>query len=158
MGGNDTLIGGSGDDILIGGSDDDSLIGGDGRDILIGDIVVPWVDTGTPGTDTLNGGDGDDILISGSFALDPAVWLPLLLIRDEWISGNSYEDRIDNMLGTGPDPIAAIVQFIPGDTVFDDDANADTLTGGDGDDWFLYDFGEDAEDQGGSEIETDIGP
>lgn len=64
MGGNDTLIGGSGADRLYGEAGGDSLIGGAGNDTLEGGTGNDTLDGGS-GNDTIIGGLGDDLLVGG---------------------------------------------------------------------------------------------
>ena len=90
-GSNDTLRGEAGDDVIDGGSGNDFIVGGIGRDILFGGI----------GRDALYGESGDDLLIGGATSLTEA---ELLLIREEWSSSRSYEERLTNLRNENPDP------------------------------------------------------
>jgi Ca2+-binding RTX toxin-like protein len=122
--GNDTLTGNGGNDILLGGDGNDVLKGTSGRNLLIG---------GTGG-DLLQGGTDGDLLLSGSslFETDPAILQALLA---EWASGNSYQSRVDHLLGnTGG---GANTTFTLNPTTVTNDANVDYLTGGSGQDWYL---------------------
>ena len=124
--GNDTMSAGGGNDILLGGDGNDTLQGISGRNLLIG---------GTGG-DLLQGGTDGDLLLSGSstFETDPAILNALL---EEWASGNSYQSRIDHLLGnTGG---GANTTFTLNPATVTNDANADYLTGNVGRDWFLAD-------------------
>jgi Ca2+-binding RTX toxin-like protein len=133
--GNDQLFGDDGHDIMLGEDGDDVLNGGAGRDVLIGGHNA----------DQLNGGADDDILIAGTTSHD-ANDAALQSVLAEWTSARSYQTRVKNLQnkGNGPD----FQNRLNGDvfliskgenvTVFDDDA-LDSLTGNDGDDWFLYD-------------------
>ncbi|HMC09892.1 MAG TPA: calcium-binding protein, partial [Pirellulaceae bacterium] len=119
--GNDTLIGGVGNNILVGGDGNDVLVARYGRNILIG---------GT-GKDTLYGNAADDILVAGSTAHDEDD-AALQAVLTEWTSGNSYEDRVDNIRnGTG-----ANGAFVLDDTTVFDDGVKDTLFGSAARDWF----------------------
>jgi Ca2+-binding RTX toxin-like protein len=127
--GNDTLTGLPGNDILLGGDGNDTLDGGDGKNLLIGGI----------GADTLAAGYGDDILISGTTHLDATRWA-LLAVLAEWtrtdLVGTAeqiYAQRIDHLRnGTGLNGPKARLDA----TTVSADADADTLTGGAGLDWF----------------------
>jgi len=165
-----TIVGGSGDDVIVGGfeadlldgrgGDDliygatefsdggDTLLGGAGRDVLYGHF----------GGDSLDGGDGEDLLIAGKLQLDDLVF-DLFKIQSEWVSSRDFTTRVLNILGSGSGPHKNGNVFLtPGTTVVDDSA-VDTLLGGDGLDWFLYDFSEDiALDFQINEVRHDIGP
>ena len=125
--GNDTIRGGSGDDVLIGDSGNDLIEGGDGRDLLIGGI----------GADRLIGDKDEDILIAGY-----TIWdnnnLAIASLMKEWTSGNSMSVRQANITnGIG---LTNGYRLIGDDgatqTVFNDN-DVDTLTGGQGVDWFF---------------------
>ncbi|HMC10735.1 MAG TPA: calcium-binding protein, partial [Pirellulaceae bacterium] len=137
--GNDTLIGGVGNNILVGGDGNDKLIARYGRNILIG---------GT-GKDTLYGNAQDDILIAGSTAHDEDD-AALQAILAEWTSGNSYENRVDNIRGTGLG--GANGPFVFDElTVFDDGA-VDTLFGSAGRDLFFIGSRDKIKDRAKNEI------
>ncbi len=123
-GGNDTITGNDGDDILLGGQGNDTLKGIIGRNILIGDT----------GADLLLGGTDSDLLLSGSsvYESDPAVLGALLA---EWASGNTYQMRVDHLLGTSGG--GANTSFVLSSATVTNDSDADYLTGGTGQDWFL---------------------
>jgi Ca2+-binding RTX toxin-like protein len=122
--GDDTITAGAGSDILLGGDGNDVLRGISGRNLLIGGI----------GADLLQGGTDGDLLLSGSslFETDPAILQALLA---EWASGNSYQSRVDHLLGsTGG---GANTTFTLNPATVTNDANIDYLTGNAGQDWFL---------------------
>jgi len=125
--GNDVLIAGSGNDILVGGAGNDTLIGGDGRDILIGGL----------GSDTLLGGAGDDVLIGGTTAYD-ANYAALVALHAEWVrTDQTYAQRVAHLTdGGGLNGGYRLYVGWLSRTVYDDGA-ANTLTGGDGLDWFF---------------------
>ncbi|HEV8335001.1 MAG TPA: TIGR03118 family protein [Candidatus Polarisedimenticolia bacterium] len=118
--GNDNLSGGGGANLILGGPGDDTLLGSAGRDILIGG----------EGADRLRGNDEDDLLIGGSTAYDGdlTAWLA---IQGEWISGESYAERVDH-LRNGLEGLPKL----DGTTVLDDAAK-DFLSGNQGLDWFF---------------------
>jgi Ca2+-binding RTX toxin-like protein len=100
------------------------LQGTSGRNILI---------AGT-GTNVLLGGTGDDLLLAGSsiYESDPAILNALLA---EWASGNSYQIRIDHLLGNLGG--GANTSFILSPSTVTTNIGADYLTGSGGQDWFL---------------------
>jgi RTX calcium-binding nonapeptide repeat (4 copies) len=128
-----TLIGNGGNDILLGLGGNDRLYGGVGRDIVIGGL----------GADLLDGGAGDDILSGGYTAYDTQFsngvaqhkidLVALNAVMAEWTSSDSYNVRV-GAIKTGIGPISQY-RFDP--TTVHEDAASDTLTGGDGQDWFL---------------------
>jgi hypothetical protein len=120
------LVGGPGNDILVGGAGNDTLIGGDGRDILIGGL----------GSDTLLGGADDDVLIGGTTAYD-ANNAALVALHAEWVrTDRTYAQRVADLFDGGG--LNGSYWLCVGrlTTVYDDGA-ANTLTGGDGLDWFF---------------------
>ena len=124
LGGNDTITANEGSDILLGGEGNDTLQGVSGRNILIG---------GTGG-DLLQGGTGGDLMLSDSsiFETDPAILQALLA---EWSSLNSYQSRVDHLLGNSGG--GANAMFTLNSSTVTNDADADYLTGNAGQDWFL---------------------
>ena len=119
--GNDTLDSGDGDDVVIGNAGSDRMWGGRGRDLLVG---------GT-GVDRLDGGVGDDILIGGTTQHD-ADHAALDAVMAEWSSGNSYDQRISNLMAG----VGCTQYRLDTTTVFDDGA-IDDLLGDRDDDWFF---------------------
>lgn len=132
------MTGNGGDDALTGYTGNDTLDGGAGRDILLGG----------DGADVLLGGTGDDVLVGGTtpFGLDPVALADLM---NEWEGGNVYLDRVNNLRnGTGVNTeYLTAAGAVP--NVFDD-GDADVLTGGANDDWFL-DFALDTNDAAAGE-------
>lgn len=120
---NDSLTGNSAANVLVGNAGNDILVGMLGRDILIGGA----------GLDSLNGGGDDDILVAGQTSINLQS-SQLNDLRQAWLSGSSYADRVNNLqnaVGTNGASLKANIN------VSDDSGNDDTLTGGSGDDWFL---------------------
>jgi len=149
--GNDVIDGRDGADILIGSNQNDVLIGGNSRDVLFGGF----------GADNLDGGADDDLLIAGPTTHEnsfPAV----LAILAEWTSNRTLQQRVANLSGTGVgDRNNGDVFLVPGSTMADDEVGAvDTLLGGGGLNWFIYQFGEDnANDfENNNDVQTDIAP
>jgi len=120
--GNDNLNGGRGTDIADGGAGNDRLVG-DGGDILLGGAGVDSLRT-TKGRNILVGGSGRDklegarssqnVMVGGSADLDHDT---LVAALNEWLSDDSYEDRVDNLL-----------ENFFGDGHVTDDQEVDTLT------------------------------
>lgn len=65
LGGDDTILGGSGGDSLYGGDGDDLIVAGEGGDLAYGGAGNDIVD-GSQGNDTLHGDDGRDAVIGGA--------------------------------------------------------------------------------------------
>src|SRR5262249_11527733 len=142
----ENVIGSVGDDILIGDDQSNVLNGGLGRDILIG----------RGGADSLFGGVDDDILIgcSTDYDMDPAALEDLMA---EW--GNydlssppysQYLGRIKHLRG----PVGGGEN---GTTFLNlgkltDDGVADSLSGGEGLDWFFKLGADTLTDRNGSEV------
>jgi Ca2+-binding RTX toxin-like protein len=117
------LTGGEGDNILVGMEAGDILEAGRGRDILIGGL----------GLDVLIGGDGDDLLIAGLTTSDTSL-SNLSTLRTQWISANTYADRITNLRAGVGSPLVSLKTTI---NVLNDAGEDDVLVGGTGTDWFF---------------------
>ena len=117
------LWGNDGNNILVGLGGEDMLFGGAGRDLLIGGL----------GADTLDGGNGDDILIAGRTTIDTNI-ARLSTLRTEWVSANTYQDRITNLRAGVGSPLTSLKAKI---NVLNDANEIDTLTGGTGFDWYF---------------------
>jgi hypothetical protein len=128
-GNNDVLYGNIGDDLLMGGFGDDVLEGGDGNDMLTADAGNDVL-IGGRGHDALSGMGGNDLLIGG-FTIYDDDSISLRAIQAEWISNDLYASRIQ---GLTDENFSA--RLDSNETVFDDGV-ADTLVGGDGQDWFI---------------------
>ncbi len=130
--GDDRLKGGGGDDVLIGGAGDDVLKGGAGRDLLIGGL----------GADQITGNGGDDILIAGgtiydnSSSFDAGNEAAFSAVMAEWTRKDRTAAQRIAALSSGVGPNAGYA--LNAANVYDDGAS-DTLIGGNGDDWFLFD-------------------
>ena len=128
-----TIFGGDGADTLIGGSNDDKLYGENGDDDLIGNL----------GADLLDGGAGSDALVG-----DQAVQVDKGRLEHETVTGPAH------LLSIPGGKLSAVVD-VPGTnrrlvTLRNEtQGGADTLLGGDGDD---YAYGGAANDdiQGGA--------
>lgn len=132
LGGNDTLVSGSGTAIVFGGEGNDVLTAGSGPAVLVGGNgndtlkvnATPLAGTtaghtimiGGAGTDTLTGGTGEDLLIDSSTDFDTAITdLTNLLLH--WTAAGSYAARA-----------AQLQTDLNGQ--LNPDGVADTLTGG----------------------------
>lgn len=137
--GADTLTGGTSYNVLVGHGGDDTLRGGGGRDVLIGGH----------GRDRLLGDDSDDLLIDSRTTYDES--LPFLRTMSlEWRNTTrSYSDRVARLragvLGVRIDPIN-----VPNDNV------VDTITGGNGRDWFVFHSGDVRADRAADETATQL--
>lgn len=180
---NDTMIGGNGDDYLnagkgtdevIGGAGDDTLHGREGHDLLLGgagnDSLTGLTDRdiilGGDGVDTIFGNAGEDLLVAGTLNADPglSVWAHIIDggIRDEWLTGRSYSDRVQNIInGSGTTGSRLNTAFMiginrPGHNVFDD-ADPETMNGGSGDlDLFFANLATDTTDSIAAETLEEI--
>jgi hypothetical protein len=125
--GDDRLNAGAGGSLLIGGDGNDQLLGGNGRDVMIGG----------QGADRLIGNANDDILIAGFTTKDERdsasheeFWCEVL---HEWNRADSFTTRVSNLSTT----LLPVVR----DDYFADEI--DFLNGGAGDDWLIFNSGED---------------
>ncbi|MFM7114858.1 MAG: hypothetical protein ACKO26_27295 [Planctomycetota bacterium] len=104
--------GGDGNDVIQTGSGEDVLLGGNGADLLAGGL----------GADIIDGGFGNDIVIDGTVSAR-AAGKTLRSVLDGWAAKVS--------------PADADHASITADLMFTaDKASKDTLTGGQGTDWF----------------------
>jgi Ca2+-binding RTX toxin-like protein len=136
--GNDLLMAGDGGGLLIGGDGDDLLIGGRGRDVMIGG----------EGADKLIASGNDDILVADLTTFDgrsvaghEKFWCDVLA---EWNSSNSFAVRVQNLRdGTGGNAHNGGSLLSP--NVVDDllADSFDLLLGGSGNDWLIFESGED---------------
>lgn len=129
IGGNDTLIGGSGPDSLTGdplgsGTGNDSILGGGGNDSMVGDGGDDYFD-GQGGNDTMSGGDGDDVFYCGT-AADGA----------DTLSGGNGNDTADYSGRTNALTITLNVSIDDGESGELDKVGVDveTVIGGNGSD------------------------
>ncbi len=149
-----SLVGQAGDDLLVKldfiesgkspafGSDE--LAGGSGKDILIGGYA----------RDILRGGTGEDLVVSETTAFNTENLFEtnFTAIQDEWLSAHTFDDRVKNILGVShagfgsrlngnvflkPDPPN------PNDATVNSDSAPDTITGGAGRDWLIYNADQD---------------
>jgi Ca2+-binding RTX toxin-like protein len=166
--GNDSIDGGSGDDTLDGGAGDDTLRGEAGIDILRPGAGNDLLDGGEGGDGfdlnartsliglTVLGGAGDDgaDFASGDVTLDTTarfVDVERIDVFFTRVLGTAGNDRLDFStiitisFGFGGEALVADGgggdDFIAGSAVI---GAADTLTGGDGDDWLSGWLGEDS--------------
>ena len=124
----DTLIGDAASNILVGNAGNDMINGGGGRNLIIGGA----------GADTLTAGPDGDLLIAGSTSYDKNL-AALDVILAAWQSN----DR-----GT-------LSSYLKWGTTVTDDGAVDTLTGGDGADWFWVFPGDKIVNQGPGDMVND---
>jgi Ca2+-binding RTX toxin-like protein len=142
--GNDRLDAGneaSGGNLLIGGDGNDDLSGGNGRDVMVGG----------QGADKLVGNANDDLLIAGGTIKDrPAdaghdtFWCDVLV---EWTSAHTFQNRVHNLTNDAMSTEAGFngLSYLNAATLRDDTSidQIDMLNGSAGNDWFIYQSGED---------------
>ncbi len=136
------LLGGISNDVLSGGAGNDTLTGGEGRNILIGGA----------GADRLTGGGNQDLLIAAPYT-EERNQAALTALRGEWTSANSYENRVDHLLGTLGGGNNGMFTLTP--TTVKEDSVADTLIGGSGRDWYLRNLSGSVPAQHDTVTETD---
>lgn len=133
-GGDDTLYGGGGADAIDGGAAQDTIDGGSGNDILSGGTGHDSVWGGTGG-DVLDGGAGDDTIWGGagvdtvSYAAATAgIEIDLSWLEDQNTRGAGVDTlvSIENVVGSGFADVLA------------GSADANVLTGGGGNDRFVF--------------------
>jgi Ca2+-binding RTX toxin-like protein len=125
----DLMRGGDGDDYFNGSSGNDILVGGDGNDDIEGNIGNDVL-IGGGGADLLDGQWGDDVLIGGITAYDDHL-AKLRAIGAAWSTSMPYADRVALIA----DELFEV--FLKPAKTVQDDAVADSLTGGDAQDWFM---------------------
>jgi Ca2+-binding RTX toxin-like protein len=126
-----TLYGEAGNDLLVGGSANDVLDGGVGDDVLIG----------RQGSDTLLGQDGDDLLIAGATAFD-VDRTALLAVMAEWSRSDvDVATRVAHLRGQQAGGLNGPYTLTPATVT--NDAVVNTLTGGNGINWFFCALGRD---------------
>ncbi len=131
----DNIEGGPGNDIVLGGEAPDTIQGQSGLDVIVG---------GT-GADNIVGADGEDLLISGSTTLDHEA---LETVRAEWQeTSRTAVTRRQNLIdGTGSaernNGDVFLLSSGANQNVFDD-AEADTVRGNEGRDWFFVNLNDD---------------
>jgi CSLREA domain-containing protein len=158
--GPDQLIGGDGDDTLLGRAGDDILLGEDGDDYIKG-LTGRDIAYGGHGADSFFANSDDDILIAG--VITPADGMTIVqhlsgTLFDEWRSGRSYADRVEN-IRNGPNAtsnkqndIYLIAAGRTGQNVFDDNEAEDDVRGGNDSDLFFAKIGSDLLDRNNSEF------
>ncbi|MFO1003249.1 MAG: M10 family metallopeptidase C-terminal domain-containing protein [Planctomycetaceae bacterium] len=119
-----TLTGNGGDDVLAGRAGNDTLVDSAGKNILIGG----------DGADTLTGGSGEDLLL-GARCIYENDFAALDSLLSEWTSASLFTVRVGHLQGT----VAGGVHngFTLTRSTVKEDSSADTLIGGNGQDWYL---------------------
>ena len=149
--GDDDLFGGAGADLLFGGADNDHLDGSAGDDLMDGGAGEDVLEDGT-GRDRVFGGDGDDLVLAAKDA------------DDDHFEGGEGEDTLDysNMTvgiaidmtsgtatsaDTGTDTFSGFEALVggAGADVFTIAGEAVRLTGGDGEDTFVFELSKDVD-------------
>ena len=134
--GNDTLKGGKGANFLDGGDGNDTLSGNSGNDIVVGSL----------GADTVHGDQGYDVVIGGTWSQSTDLDA-VNAVMAAWNTSASLDQRRTLLkAGVGTDAIYKL-NF---STVFDD-AVVDLVFGDQQKDW-LWIFGADQNDKGGSDL------
>ncbi|WGV15978.1 peroxidase family protein [Fuscovulum ytuae] len=128
-GGSDIILGNGGNDVAVGGSGGDVIEGGAGRDVLLGgegdDLFVAQADDGA---DMIFGGAGSDTIdlsaLTGGAVVDLGAYTPIGTVRVGGVTDHLV--GIENATGgMGNDVIKASLSI-------------NVLTGGDGDDVFVF--------------------
>lgn len=140
--GNDTLLGGAGDDDLSGGAGNDNIEGGEGDDTLAGDGGDDIL-RGGAGDDTVAGGAGEDHIIggTGSDDIDGGAGLDTLdysEIEDDLVV--NFIEGVATGSGIEVDTFSSIEKVLGGmgDDTFIVGATATIISGGSGDDLFVF--------------------
>ena len=139
--GNDTLNGGDGDDTLVGGVGDDTLNGNQGDDTLVGGDDSDRLDGG-PGRDVLDGGEGVDTAVYYNTGLEVSVNLESEEVSRDGYYGQDEISNVENLVTAEIDPPATVNTGF----VFVGSSEANTLTGGPGDDTISGGGGDDTID------------
>jgi uncharacterized delta-60 repeat protein len=150
--GNDTINGSGGADVIYGGAGADDLHGQGGTDIVVGgddgDIVQGGSERdlliGGDGSDNIIGNADEDILIAGTTAHD-TIEGNLKDILSIWDGPGLYAARVAALSA----PLIGLLR----DGQVSDDGDVDTLTGGAGTDWFLFN-----NDSSGIDVIVDLKP
>ncbi len=169
------IFGEEGNDDIDDGKSGAIVLGGDGDDIL-GSKNGTTLFIGGNGADEIVGGPASDLLISGYTSYDTDIdgnnvvnEQALKAIMAVWSSNASYASRVATLQDTNATynlltNDASTGTGNRGQNVFSDN-DADSLTGGSGDDWFLANLVADAGDEAtvldtidlhGSEVALDI--
>ncbi|MDC9825129.1 cadherin-like domain-containing protein [Devosia sp. ZB163] len=158
--GSDVLLGEAGNDMLLGGADDDTVVGGEGADIIDGGEGADLLQ-GDAGADEIHDGAGEDIVFGGEgndlavAAMDATV---------DYLEGGEGFDTIDYSAASAPITFDLTAGSIISDEAGDDKfsgfeavvggSGADIfmvgdaemqLTGGDGEDTFIFALPEDVD-------------
>jgi Ca2+-binding RTX toxin-like protein len=121
----ENVIGSIGNDILVGDANPNYLKGGTGRNLIIGGA----------GGDTLLGGGGDNILVDGTTLWDTNPFA-LQVLMNEWLLNIGIDQRI-NAIRRGI--VVNNQTYALNANTVTADATPDSLIGGPGQNWFLFD-------------------
>ena len=144
LAGNDTLTGGAGNDTLLGSAGADSLSGANGNDLLNGGADNDTIDGGS-GDDTLIGGAGTDNLVGGTgndvadYSGSAALTIDMANANPIRGTGDALGDNIDAT-------VESVLGSANGSNTFygRDNATAEAMTGGSGNDLFYGSLGSDS--------------
>jgi Ca2+-binding RTX toxin-like protein len=136
----DLLLGGNGNDILYGNDGPDRLHGGNGDDDLFGGSGDDMLQGGT-GSDYMDGGDDYDVASFVEIA-------PTSVDYDGLIFTTSYDSVTDTSTYTATNPDTGDTDTVVNVEELRGSNYNDTMTGGDGDDYFVGARGEDSIDGG----------
>ncbi|WGV18362.1 peroxidase family protein [Fuscovulum ytuae] len=150
------MVGDAGDDVIVGGEEGDALLGKGGSDIILGnggnDVAVGGsggdVIEGGAGRDVLLGGEGDDVFLAASddgadmlFGGEGSDTLDLsALTEDAVIDLGAYTAIGTARIGGVTDHLVGIENATGGmgNDVIKASLSINVLTGGDGDDVFVF--------------------
>ena len=148
--GNDTLDGGIGNDSMLGGAGDDSIVGGTGNDITDAGDGNDNITTGD-GNDSVNAGAGDDVITGGDGAgndsynggggVDTIRYTSALAsITVDLNKGTAKSTTGTDTAGIGTDKLSNIENVVAGNDadIITGSKVANTLTGGAGNDIFIF--------------------
>ncbi|RZJ44426.1 MAG: calcium-binding protein, partial [Brevundimonas sp.] len=153
-GGNDTLNGGTGGDWLNGGTGDDIVYGGDETDptsTTYGDGI-----DGAEGNDTLYGGAGRDVIVGGDGGdlIEGGDGNDILYHDGDGLTGTDGVMTLQD--GFGNSYTVPVRGFLAGDRRAEDGA-ADTVNGGEGNDFIYLGVGDSADGgAGGDTVEVNF--
>jgi len=148
-GGDDLLVGGDGNDSLYGEDGDDRLHGSAGDDLLDGGEGSDWLQ-GNTGSDTLDGGVDEDGIEDHDIASFQEIaatssdggGLILTTYYDSFTDSSTY--TVFNPATGDTDTVLRVEEVIGSNY-------NDAMTGGDGEDYFVGNRGEDVIDTGGGD-------
>ena len=144
--GPDVILAEGGDDVVNGGGGDDVICGGDGNDVLFGEAGNDQI-LGQDGSDFLLGGLGDDRLNGGGGigpdAIDMATYdLSATPVNVDLSAGRATGEGTDTLVGVDSAWGSKLDDVLIGDSginYLSPGEGSDTVDGGSGDDFVLFD-------------------